>query len=435
MILPLLAIAQLRPDLPSWSAFPGDAAVSVGSEHVHDPTVVNLKGTWFAFSTSGNGFGVIRSSKDLRTWRVHGPFETARPAWLDGRYRHRSIWAPDILVVGSVIRAYYCASDFGTNRSVIGLLENGAFDPANPGAGWVDKGLVLETKPGDAPNAIDPETFIDSAGRHHLVFGSYFGGIYEIGLDAATGLPVQGETPQIVAVNSDERGNPLEGAAIARRGGWTYLFVSYGLAAQGVRSTYRIMVGRSKSPTGPFLDAKGKPMSEGGHTEVLKGSPPMFSPGHCDVLQAPDGRWLLPYHFYDGRSYWGDGKWGLPRLQIRELLWSADGWPLPGLPVEFPHPDGTASTLKPGVWTLQRDFGEPVGARLSADGTLTMGKELGAIRRKGDATLLTLPGEPDSVTVPPVTLPPVILTVAYDGTYAVGRDVAGHVVRLARTGP
>ena len=35
----------------------------------------------------------------------------------------------------------------------------------------------------------------------------------------------------------------------------------------------------------------------------------------------------MPYHFYDGRENWHGDLWGLPTLQIRELLWSADDWP------------------------------------------------------------------------------------------------------------
>lgn len=417
---------QVRSDLPAWSAFPGDSAVSVGSEHVHDPSVVNIRGTWFVFSTSGDGFGVVRSSKDAKTWRVHGPLGMTTPKWLAGRYRHRSIWAPDVLVLGEKVRVYYCASDFGTNRSVIGLAECPKFDPARPTEGWEDRGLVFESKPGDAPNAIDPETFVDADGRHRMMFGSYFGGIYAVELDPATGLLRHPERPEplLVAQNTGERGNPLEGVAVCRREGYTYLFVSYGLAAQGVRSTYRIMVGRSKSPTGPFLDAAGKSMAEGGHVELLKGSPPMFSPGHSDVLQAPDGRWLMPYHFYDARSYWSDGKWGLPRLQIRELLWSADGWPLPGLPVEYPHPKGEAKTLTPGLWTLQRDFGEPRTLCLGADGTVREEKRRGTW--KLDAGTIHLRLSDDS--------PILSLQTSYGGTYAVGRDAAGHIVRAARVG-
>ncbi|CAN5551291.1 hypothetical protein BH11ARM2_BH11ARM2_16070 [soil metagenome] len=425
-LLLALAVAPAQGRLPDWSAFPGDGAVSANSEHVHDPTVVQIGGRWFCFSTSGDGFGVVRTSKDLKAWTVLGPLLKEQPEWLKARYKHRSIWAPDILVLGDKVRAYYCASEFGRNKSVIGMAECAHFDPAKPLEGWEDKGLVIESVPDkDTFNAIDPETLVDATGRQWLYFGSYFAGLYVVELDPATGKLLHPDKPELIrtAQNTDERGNPLEGSAVCRRGDDYYLFVSYGLAAQGVRSTYRVMVGRSKSPSGPFLDAQGRSMAEGGHVEMLKGSPPMFSPGHTDILQAKDGRWLMPYHFYDARSYWGR-EWGLPRLQIREVLWSPEGWPLPGLPVEFPHPSGPAKSMRSGQWTVQTDFGEPGIVRWNPDGTLTDGDKRGSWLLAGEKLTLRLPGSPSST----------ILQAAYAGTYAVGRDAKGHVVRVIWSG-
>lgn len=421
-----LVQATASPALPDWSAFPGDAAVAKVSEHVHDPTVVQIGDRWFCFSTSGDGFGVVRVSKDLKSWTVLGPLFKEQPEWLKTRYRHRSIWAPDVLVLGDKVRVYYSASEFGRNKSVIGVAECAKFDPERPLQGWEDKGLVIESVPDkDAYNAIDPETIVDAEGRHWMFFGSYFAGIYVVALDPATGKLLNPEKPELILVaRNEERGNPLEGSAVCRRGEDYYLFVSYGLAAQGVRSTYRVMVGRSKSPTGPFLDAQGRSMADGGHVEVLKGSPPMFSPGHTDILQAQDGRWLMPYHFYDARSYWGNGNWGLPRLQIRELLWSPDGWPLPGLPVEYPHPTGPTKAMRSGQWTVQSDFGEPQIVRWKPDGALAEGDRRGTWNLQGETLTLRLPGSTDSLTLQP----------AYAGTYAAGRDAKGHVVRAAWSG-
>ncbi|RYG39329.1 arabinan endo-1,5-alpha-L-arabinosidase [bacterium] len=429
MLSLFLAVTVLQDSakLPSWSAFPGDAAVARESQHVHDPTVVNVKGTWLCFSTSGDGFSVVRTSKDLKSWTVHGPIFKESPEWLKRRYRHRSIWAPDVLVLGDKVRVYYCASEFGTNKSVIGVAECEKFDPAKPLEGWQDKGLVIESVPDkDTFNAIDPETIVDPSGRYWLYFGSYFAGLYVAELDPTTGRLLHPEKPESIRVaqNTGERGNPLEGAAVCRRGEDYYLFVSYGLAAQGVRSTYRIMVGRSTSPSGPFLDAAGRSMADGGHVEVMKGSSPMFSPGHSDVLQAPDGRWLMPYHFYDARSYWGGGNWGLPRLQIRELLWTADGWPLPGLPVEFPHLAGATKKMQSGRWMVQSDFGEPISLDWKTDGTLVSGKDRGSWKLEGESLTVQLPGASS----------PLSMLAAYQGTYAVGRDARGHVVRAVRTG-
>ncbi len=443
MIAPLVAsiltMATVQTAPSDWSAFPGDGAAAIGSEHVHDPTVIQVGNAWVCFSTSGDGFAVLRTSKDLKSWKVWGPVLPETPAWLLKRIGHKSLWAPDIAKVGTTLRMYYSASErFGGNGSVIGFAENASFDPDDPLKGWVDKGQVIESVIGkDTFNAIDPEVHIAPDGRHWMYFGSYFAGLYVVELDPATGFLKNPASPApvLVARNTGDRGNPLEAAAVCRRGEWTYLFVSYGLAAQGVRSTYRIMVGRSKSPTGPFQDAKGVPMADGGAVNVLKGSPPMFAPGHSDVLQDSSGRWLMPYHFYDGREYWGT-QWGLPTLQIRELLWSADGWPLPGLPLEMRFgPSGGTSKSPVGEWLHQADFGRVDTLEIRPDGTFLSyaaqprgprpGPTKGKWELAGDLLNLHWVLSDGSVAQDGVQL-------AYGGKYYVGRNQNGIVIRGIR---
>ncbi|HWA84134.1 MAG TPA: arabinan endo-1,5-alpha-L-arabinosidase [Fimbriimonadaceae bacterium] len=413
----------------SGEIFPGDGSVSVNAENVHDPTIIEFKGRYFCFSTSGNGFGVVRSSRDLKEWKIWGPILAEQPEWLKERYSHRSVWAPDVVVLGDKLRVYYSVSNWGTNKSVIGLAECDGFDPDHPLNGWRDLGLVIESEPDhDTFNAIDPELRIDGEGRHWLFFGSYFAGIFTVEVDPATGKLKNPEQPApiLVAKNTSERGNPLEGAAVCHRKDYYYLFVSYGLAGQGIRSTYRIMVGRSKSIAGPYVDAEGKAMTEGGHVNVLKTSPPMISPGHCDVLQESSGRWLMPYHFYDSRRIWHGDLWGKPMLQVRELLWSADGWPMPGLPVEF-RLKGHSHTSPVGKWIHQADFGQPETIDLKADGTIGGAQTTG--RWEADASGLVLKwaraDEPGQFWIDHVQL-------AYGGRYYVGRNAQGMVIRGIR---
>lgn len=431
MLKTLLLGAMLTSLSPSpsgasdWSVFPGDGAKSANSEHVHDPTIVEIGGKAFCFSTSGDGFTVVRSSSDLRSWNVLGPLLSEQPEWLAKRYKHKSIWAPDVLVLGDRVRVYYSASNFGTNGSVIGLAECAKFNPDRPLEGWIDKGLVIETKPGNDSNAIDAEVIVAPDGKHWMYYGSYWGGIFVVELDPVTGKLKDPTKPNRICVarNTGDRGNPLEGSAVLRRGDDYYLFVSYGLAAQGVRSTYRVMVGRSKSPTGPFLDRDGKSMAEGGHVNVLKTSPPMMSPGHCDVLTLKDGRTVMPYHFYDARRAWFGDNWGLPTLQIRELLWSKDGWPLPGLPLEAQRPPSAASPA--GRWLHQADFGQPQEIELQADGNVAGGIAPAKWQQDGDTLTITWTPSRGEPTVDRLQL-------GYGGGYYVGRNAAGHVVRGIR---
>ncbi|MCW5942269.1 MAG: arabinan endo-1,5-alpha-L-arabinosidase [Fimbriimonadaceae bacterium] len=417
-------IAQDLAPRADWEAFPGDGAKAVGVEGVHDPTILEVGGRYFCFHTSGNGFGSLRTSKDLKTWTDLGHVLAETPDWLKERIpNHRSLWAPDVIHFGKRLRMYYCASErFGGNGSVIGFCENDRFDPDGPHEGWVDHGLVIESVQGkDVFNAIDPEVLVDQEGRHWLFFGSYFAGLHVTELDPATGKLKHPDRSDLtcVARNTADRGNALEAPAVCYRDGYYYLFVSYGLAAQGVRSTYRIMVGRSKKPNGPFLDREGRSMVDGGNTNVLRGSPPMFAPGHSDVLRLSDGRWVMPYHFYDGREHWHGDVWGRPALQIRELWWDAEGWPLPALPLEATRPKETGME---GVWTHQADFGRVLTATFKKDGTFTDGSVTGHWDLKGEALTLKWPrtDEPNAFWEDRL--------IVRDGYY-VGRNRAGMVIR------
>lgn len=413
----------------AYEQFPGDGAHGENVRNVHDPKLFQDGAYTFCISTSGDGFGVMRRSTDMIHWEFLGPIVDNRPSWLNERIPHKSIWAPDIVKIGNVWRLYYCASvKFGENDSVIGLMQNDHFDPKNPQVGWVDKGLVIDSKPGrDSFNAIDPDVIVDTTGRQWMFFGSYWGGIQVIELNPKTGLLLHSDRSdqKCVARNLIDRGDALEGSAITYRDGYYYLFVSYGLAAQGVRSTYRIMVGRSKEVTGPFVDQQGMDMVDGGHVEMLKTSPPMFAPGHCEILHSENGAWYMVYHFYDGRKLWFGDLWGLPTLQIRQLFWSDQGWPLPGMPFEFLHDHDLRKTLPTaGTWLLQSNFGNPLNVKFLKDHSLQGSDVSGAWSEKSDRLYLDV-----TMNTYEKMSYKVELDLFYNGRYAVGRDKNGHVWR------
>ncbi len=145
---------------------------------VHDPVLIREGATWHVFSTGigkdGQGLIAARTSADLVTWTPGTPPFARLPDWaaraIPGA---RNLWAPDISRVNGRYRLYYSVSTFGSNRSAIGLATAATLDPTAPGAGWRDEGLVLQSRPGDGYNAIDPAFVVDRAGRHWLSFGSF----------------------------------------------------------------------------------------------------------------------------------------------------------------------------------------------------------------------------------------------------------------------
>lgn len=126
------------------------------------------------------------------------------------------------------------------------------------------------------PNAVDPDAFYDADGGLWMVYGSYSGGIFLLQLDPATGkpLPGQGYGEHLVGGNHSR----IEGPTIQYDAstGYYYLYVSFGgLDASG---GYDVRVARSRSVTGPYLDASGNDM------RTVKADPaqPLFDDASID---------------------------------------------------------------------------------------------------------------------------------------------------------
>jgi arabinan endo-1,5-alpha-L-arabinosidase len=111
----------------------------------------------------------------------------------------------------------------------------------------------------------------------------------------------------------------IEAPFVVRHGGFYYLFVSFDLCCRGTKSTYRTMVGRSRSVTGPYVDKDGRPMMEGGGSQLLGANKRWLGPGGESILLQPGGTDLIVFHAYDAQT-------GRPSMQISSLVWR-DGWP------------------------------------------------------------------------------------------------------------
>jgi arabinan endo-1,5-alpha-L-arabinosidase len=93
----------------------------------------------------------------------------------------------------------------------------------------------------------------------------------------------------------------IEAAFIVQHGDYYYLFVSFDLCCRGTKSTYKTMIGRSRRVTGPYVDAEGAPMLDGGGTALLLGNSRWFGPGGESVLQQKDGD-VIVFHAYDSTT-------------------------------------------------------------------------------------------------------------------------------------
>jgi arabinan endo-1,5-alpha-L-arabinosidase len=302
---------------------------NAGLYGAHDPEIIKQDSTYFLFTTGGS----ISSSTDLKNWKREKPVFSQTPSWITpdmlGGSRGGSYWAPDITYVNGTYYLYYAFSAFAKNTSVIGVATNKTLhssDTAN--YKWVDHGLVVQSVPNrDMWNAIDPALIMDR-NQGYLVFGSFWEGIKMVKLTPDLFSIAKPEVwytlarqPRAFPLDDTDPGDgTIEGAFIYKHIQYFYLFVSLDYCCRGVNSDYNVVVGRSRTVEGPYVDRDGKLMSRGGGTLVAKGNEFWAGVGHC-AAYTMDGKSILVMHGYDKLDN------GRSKLIIREIKWDRGDWP------------------------------------------------------------------------------------------------------------
>jgi arabinan endo-1,5-alpha-L-arabinosidase len=167
-------------------------------------------------------------------------------------------------------------------------------------------------------DAIDPGLLLDpTTGRLWACFGTYFGFIRLIEIDPNTGKRVEGNKEKDIAID-------CEATDLIYRNGWYYLLGTHGTCCDGVNSTYNIVVGRSKSPEGPYIDNVGRDMYHGGGKMVVAAGDRKTGAGHFGRTIVDEGVEVASFHWEADFDQGGSSV-----LAIRPLLWKND-WPYCG---------------------------------------------------------------------------------------------------------
>jgi len=298
---------------------------------VHDPVMIKQRNTFYLFAT-GRGINVW-SSNDQLNWKREKPVFSEGPRWAINAVKGFKdfIWAPDIQFINGKYYLYYCVSMFGKNTSAIGVATNLTLDQESHLFKWEDHGLILQSIPGKTNwNAIDPNVFIDTDKKAWLSFGSFWDGIQLLQLNKDL-VSVSAQSLKAVKTIASYRASPAAGAEeaeanaieapfIFKRDKYYYLFASVGFCCRANKSTYRMIVGRSKQVSGPYVDEKGRDMKTGGGLLVLKGNANWHGVGHSAAYHF-NGSDHLIFHGYDAKDH------AKAKLRIEQLVWK-NGWPV-----------------------------------------------------------------------------------------------------------
>ena len=273
-----------------------------------DPSVIKGDdGLFYLYATEDIRNIPIHRSRNLVEWEYVGTVftDSTRPDFEP----KGGLWAPDINKIEDKYVLYYSMSLWGGEKTC-GIGVATADHPQGP---FSDRGMMFRSNVIGVQNSIDP-FYIEDDGKKYLFWGS-FRGIYAIELDK-DGLSVKAgaEKRQIA-------GTAYEGIYIHKRKNYYYLFASVGTCCDGLKSTYAMVVGRSVSLFGPYLNRTGESMMNNHHEVIIHKNDAFVGTGHASeiVMDKESNDWVL-YHAVDVKKPEG-------RVLILDRIDWTDGWP------------------------------------------------------------------------------------------------------------
>lgn len=287
-----------------------------------DPSVIDdrdASGWFYAYSTRTRMDSTlvtlpIYRSRDLVDWEFVGDgFPEGDPAWSPGG----ALWAPDVNRIDGRYVLYYAMGHWGDHvRSASGVAVSDS--PTGP---FRDLGMIVSCENTGVMNSIDPVFFQDK-GNRYLFWGSFGKGSGIWGIELSPeGLSVKPDARpvQVSAIDT-------EGAYVVKHGRWYYIFASRGSCCEGARSTYHVVVARSRNVLGPYTDPDGKSFLDDDYAYTVLSSSEdgtFRGTGHNSALIRDDAGqdWLCYHAFWSGNDYHG-------RCMLMDRVrWDKKGWP------------------------------------------------------------------------------------------------------------
>lgn len=286
---------------------------------VADPSIIYCSedNCYYIISTGGR----ILKSKNMVYWYPRGFTFDAYPSW---GTPGAGLWAPDIQYINGQYVMYYSLSTWNDFNPGIGVAT--APHPEGP---WKDEGKLFKSLEIGVNNSIDPMVFVDFDGKVYMIWGSMRGNyIVELtsdGLHLKDGIGIANSKKiRVAGLDTSYPWNidTYEGSYIIYENGFYYLFLSMGTCCNGLNSTYKVVVGRSKKITGPYLDDKGVELTTPGSGKVVLDKGDYFvGSGHNSVIKDHNGEYFIYYHTYslDHQQY--------RILAMDHMYFDENGWP------------------------------------------------------------------------------------------------------------
>lgn len=275
-----------------------------------DPTIIKANdGHFYLYATEDTRNTPIYKSKDLVNWEFQTTAFTreTRPNFEP----KGGLWAPDINYINGRYVLFYSMSVWG-GEWTCGVGVATADKPEGP---FTDRGKLFRSNEIGVQNSIDP-FYIEDGGKKYLIWGS-FRGLYMVQL-TKDGLSVDTSVEKIQVA-----GTAFEGVYVHKRGKYYYMFASIGSCCEGLKSSYRLVVGRSTNLKGPYTDKQGKNMMDNGYEVLIAPNEAFVGNGHCSEIVTDDaGQDWIFYHGVDTKNPHGRV------LLMDQVKWDAQGWPV-----------------------------------------------------------------------------------------------------------
>ena len=296
---------------------------------IADPSIVRGDdGKFYVFSTIRKLF----VSEDMCNWELYSENIIARPTWADNEKHGRpDVWAPDCIKIKDKWIYYYSLAAWDKPSAGIGYaISDNVYGP------YEDKGLLVNEEMIDMNGLIDPQPFIDDDGRVYMLVGSFHGNylieLEENGMSLKNGADEQKKNKVLIAgIDIEHFDNTYyEGGYIIKKDGYYYFFGSAGSCCDGKNSTYRVVTGRSKNISGPYITSDKKMLAQNNYGKTI-GDMCLWSPtsdettsgpGHNSILKDDAGDYWMVYH-----SYCDKDNFATRHLFIDKLTWGENGYP------------------------------------------------------------------------------------------------------------